>query len=330
MVIASVPGSEDGPMDPGGESPRVLIAAELKPLLPADPLPGYEAVWISTEDPTPTGDFVAIIPLLSRTMGEQELNGLPRLRVLAQCAVGYDNIDLGAAARRGVPVTNTPEVLTESTADLAWALILAVARRLKEGQEMLARDAWTGWSPTQLLGMELNGATLGIVGAGRIGQAVGRRAVGFGMKVRYSDNERCREFEETVGAERSGLAELLGEADVVSVHLPSNPQTRGLFDASSFALMKPGALFVNTARGDLVDEKALLAALDSGRLQGAGLDVFSQEPRVPRELVEHPKVVALPHIGSATTETRRAMADLAVRNAREVLAGRKPLTPVLG
>lgn len=308
---------------------RVLIASELKPLLPHDPIPGYEAVWIATEEPTPSGDFVAIIPLLSRAIGEEELEGLPNLKVLAQCAVGYDNIDLGAASRRGIPVTNTPDVLTESTADLAWALILGVARRLKEGHEMMARDAWPGWSPTQLLGMELWGSDLGIVGAGRIGQAVGRRALGFGMSVFYADAENRPEFEEAVGAIPLGLPELLARCDVVTVHVPSTPETRGLFDARHFSLMKPGSLFINTARGDLVHEDALLRALDDGPLGGAGLDVFSREPDVPRALVEHPKVLALPHIGSATTVTRRAMAELAVKNAQEVLAGRSPVTPVV-
>ncbi|MBT8397445.1 MAG: D-glycerate dehydrogenase [Gemmatimonadetes bacterium] len=307
---------------------RVLIAAELQPLLPSDPLPGYGVEWIPSQEPTPRGDYVAIIPLLSRPIGEGELDGLPNLRVLAQCAVGYDNIDLAAAARRGIPVTNTPDVLTESTADLAWTLILSVARRTKEAQEVLYQDSWTGWSPTQLLGLELNGSTLGIVGAGRIGQAVGRRAVGFGMAVLYSDSEGRPEFEEGVGASRRDLFALLAESDVVSVHVPSTNETRGLFDAVRFSSMKPGALFINTARGDLVDEEALREALDLGRLGGAGLDVFSREPDVPRGLVQHPKVVALPHIGSATTVTRRAMAELAVENAAAVLDGRPPVTPV--
>jgi glyoxylate reductase len=330
MTLSETAGEVDKGMNPRGSSPRVLIAVELEPLLPENPLPGYEAVWISTLDPTPRGDYVALIPLLSRSIGERELEGLPELQVLAQCAVGYDNIDLGAAARRGILVTNTPDVLTESTADLAWALILAVARRMKEGQEMLAQGAWTGWSPTQLLGLELNGSTLGIVGAGRIGQAVGRRAGGFGMRVSYSDAERRPDFESAVGAHRLDLSMLLAESDVVTLHLPSTVETRRLFDAHRISLMKAGSLFINTARGDLVDEGALLESLDEGRLGGAGLDVFSREPQVPRELVEHPKVVALPHLGSATTQTRRAMAELAVKNALEVLAGREPLTPVRG
>lgn len=308
--------------------PRVLVAAELRDLLPADPIPGHELVWIRDNDPTPGGDFVAMVSTLQRRMGEVELGGLPHLQVLALCAVGYDSVDLAAAARRGIPVTNTPGVLTESTADLAWALILAVARRLKEGQEMVARGEWTGWGPTQLLGMELNGATLGIVGAGRIGQAVGRRGVGFGMRILYTDAEPQPAFEEATGAGRVDLPHLLAESDVVTVHVPSTPETRGLFEGERFALMKPGALFVNTARGDVVDEAALLEALEEGTLGGAGLDVFSREPRVPPELMAHPRVVCLPHIGSATTHTRRAMAELAVENAREVLEGRPPLTPV--
>jgi glyoxylate reductase len=307
---------------------RVLIAAELKALLPQPPLPGYEVVWVSTGEPTPAGDFVAIVPLLSRAIGARELDGLPKLRVVAQCAVGYDNIDLHAAAERGVPVTNTPDVLTESTADLTWALILAVARRLKEGQELLASGSWTGWSPTQLLGLELNGSTLGIVGAGRIGRAVARRGIGFGMRVLYSDVRPQKEMEEVLGAEHHALPGLLGQSDVVTVHVPSNDKTRGMFNAKTFSLLKEGCLFINTARGDLVDEEALLQALQTGLVGGAGLDVFRREPEVPRSLVEHPKVMALPHIGSATVVTRRAMAELAVKNATEVLAGRPPITPV--
>jgi len=261
-------------------------------------------------------------------MGEEEFGGLPELRVVAQCAVGYDNIDLAATARRGIPVTNTPDVLTEATADLAWALILAVARRMKEGQDLLAQGSWTGWDPTQLLGMELNGGSLGIVGAGRIGQAVGRRGTGFGMEILYSDKDGRPEFEEMVGASRMDLPELLAASDVVTLHLPSTAETRGLFGPRLFKEMKEGAIFINTARGDLVDEAALLEALNQGGLGGAGLDVFSREPQVPRALVDHPKIVTLPHIGSATTQTRRAMAELAVENARRVLAGQDPLTPV--
>ncbi len=308
--------------------PTVLIAGELRELLDPDPVPGHDVEWLAADQPTPSGDYAALVALLSRRVGEAELEALPALRIVANCAVGFDNIDLAAAARRGVIVTNTPDVLTEATADLTWALILAVARRLKEGVAVLADGAWTGWHPQQLLGLELAGARLGIVGAGRIGQAVGRRAVGFGMRVCYADRAARPEFERAVRAERCDLDTLLATSDVVTLHLPSTPQTRGLFTRERFAQMRAGTIFVNTARGDLVDEVALLAAVADGRLAGAGLDVFAREPRVNPSLVAHPRVVAVPHIGSATTETRRAMAGLAVQNVRDVLAGRPPLSPV--
>ncbi len=306
----------------------ILIAHELRELLPDDPAPGYLVEWIAAADPTPEGEYDAIVPLLSRRIGEAELESLPRLRIVANCAVGYDNIDLDAASRREIIVTNTPEVLTESTADLTWALILSVARRLKEAESMVASGAWPGWHPTQLLGLELHGAELGIVGAGRIGQAVGRRAMGFGMRVVYSDRERYPDFEADTGAIPVELDDLLARSDIVTVHVPSTPETRGSFDASFFSRMKLGAFFINTARGDLVDEEALLEALAEGALSGAGLDVFPDEPSVNASLVADPRVVTLPHIGSATTHTRRAMAELAVGNAMAVLRGDPPMTPV--
>jgi glyoxylate reductase len=306
----------------------VLIAAELVDLLPRNPVPGYTVNWLPSATATPAGSHVAIIPLLSRRIGEAELKALPDLRIVANCAVGYDNIDLEAAAQHGVVVTNTPDVLTEATADLAWTLILAVARRLKEGQDLLAEGRWEGWHPTQLLGLELSGAVLGVVGAGRIGQAVARRAVGFGMRIIYADPAPRPELEQETGAEQVALAELLDRSDVVSLHVPSSSQTRRMFGRKEFSRMRAGALFINTARGELVDEEALLDALERGHLGGAGLDVFAQEPRVPDGLVAHPRVVALPHLGSATTRTRQAMAELAVRNVRAVLEGEPPITPV--
>ena len=307
----------------------ILIADELRELLPDDPAPGHTVEWITAADPTPGGEYDAIVPLLSRRIGEAEIEGFPHLRIVANCAVGYDNIDLDGASRREIVVTNTPEVLTESTADLTWALILSVARRLKEGEAMVASGVWPGWNPTQLLGLELHGATLGVVGAGRIGQAVGRRAVGFGMQVIYTDREDYPDFEADIGAVSVGLDELLARSDIVTVHVPSTPETRGSFDTSFFSRMKPGAYFVNTARGDVVNEKALLVALEEGPLAGAGLDVFPDEPSVNPNLVANPRVVTLPHIGSATTRTRRAMAELAVANALAVLSGDPPITPVM-
>jgi glyoxylate reductase len=308
--------------------PAVLIAEELRDLLEPDPFPGALVRWIASDVPTPTGPYEAVVPLLSRRIGAGELVGWPRLRVVANCAVGVDNVDLAACAARAVVVTHTPDVLTDATADLAIALILAATRRFKEGAQLLAEGRWTGWDPRQLLGFELRGATLGIIGAGRIGQAVARRALAFGMRLCYASREARPEFELDTGALHLPLDRVLGRGDVISLHAPSSPATRGMIGPAQFALMKRGAFFVNTARGDLVDEAALIAALESGHLGGAGLDVFAREPHVPEALVRHPRAVVLPHLGSATVRTRRAMATLAVQNARAVLAGEGPVTPV--
>jgi glyoxylate reductase len=307
---------------------RVLIADELRELLDSEPMPGVAVEWIPTSEPTPEGPYSAIVPLLSRRIGRAELDRLPRLRVVANCAVGLDNVDLGACAERGVVVTNTPDVLTQATADLTWALLLAVTRRLKEGQRMLEERVWRGWDPRQLLGLELTGATLGIVGAGRIGRAVGRRAPAFGLRVCYADPSPRRDFELETGAMRLPLDDLLARSDVVSLHVPSSAETRNLIGARELDRMRPGGFLINTARGDLVDEDAVVVALESGRLGGVGLDVFRREPHVPDALIRHPRAVVLPHLGSATDRTRRAMAALAVNNARAVLSGEQPLTPV--
>jgi glyoxylate reductase len=308
---------------------RALIAAELRELLDPDPLPGVEVTWLPSDVGTPAGPHAAIVPLLSRGIGAAELAGLPRLRIVANCAVGVDNIDLAACAARGVVVTNTPDVLTDATADLTLALLLAVARRFKEGQTLLDAGAWTGWDPRQLLGLELRGATLGIVGAGRIGRAVGRRAHAFGMRLCYASRTPQSTFELETGALRLSLEDLLARSDVVTLHVPSQPDTRGMIGAAELARMQRGALLVNTARGDLVDEGALVDALASGHLGGVGLDVFAREPHVPEGLIRHPRAVVLPHLGSATVRTRRAMAGLAVRNVRALLAGEPLVSPVL-
>lgn len=306
----------------------VLIATELRELLPDDPLSGATVTWVTADTPTPAGDFVAIVPLLSRRIGPDELDRLPQLRLVANCAVGVDNVDLAACAAREVAVTNTPDVLTDATADLAIALLLAVTRRFKEGAALLREGAWTGWDPRQLLGVELRGLTLGIVGAGRIGQAVGRRARAFGMAVAYTARAPRPDFERETGARWCSLDALLATSDVVTLHVPSSPETRSLIGGRELARMKPGAFLINTARGDVVDEAALVAALEDGRLGGVGLDVFAREPHVPAALVRHPRAVVLPHLGSATVQTRRAMAGLAVRNVRAMLAGEPLVTPV--
>lgn len=306
----------------------VLIAAELRELISDDALRPLAVHWLPDGAATPKGTFRALIPLLSRVVGATELEGLPELRIVANCAVGVDNIDLAATERRGVIVTNTPDVLTDATADLTWALILAVARRLKEGQRLIAEGRWRGWHPTLLLGLELAGRTLGIVGAGRIGRAVACRATAFKMRVLYVSRTRKPDLERATGATPTDLYALLRQSDVVSLHVPATAETRSLLDRERLALLKEGAILINTARGELVDEEALIEALESGRLGGAGLDVFADEPRIPAALMDHPRVVVLPHVGSATTATRRAMAELAVRNVRRVLAGKAPVTPV--
>ena len=309
-------------------SHRVLIAAELKNLLDASELTGLDVTWISTDESTPKGDWVAIVPLLSRWVGGTEFKNLPKLRIVANVAVGYNNVDLVAAEMRGVLVTNTPGVLTDATADLTWALILATARRVLEGADLVRSGRWNGWHPEQLLGLELRGRTLGLLGAGRIGQAVGRRAPAFGLRLLYTARTPKFEFERETGATRVETGRLLAESDIVSLHVPATPETKGIINADSLARMKAGAILINTSRGDLVREEALAIALEEGRLGAAGLDVYTDEPAIHPRLLAAPRTVLLPHIGSATVETRRKMAAIAVANVQEVLSGKPPLTPV--
>ena len=310
----------------------VLVAGELHDLSGLEPeWPGGRGTLFHQPGaPLPARDDVdAIIPLVSQAVGEVEMAGLPALRVVANYGVGYDNIDLAAAARRGVVVTNTPDVLTEATADLALALLLAAARRLREGLDLARSGEWDGWHPTQLRGTGLQGRVLGILGAGRIGVATARRAAAFGMQIAYWDRAASPEMERDAGGRRiEDLEALLAMADVVSVHLPLNPQTAGLLDGARLAHMKPGSVLVNTARGAIVDQGAVADALRSGHLAAAGLDVFETEPEIPAELRDLPTCFLLPHLGSATRDARQAMWELAAANARAVLAGHEPPTRV--
>ena len=307
---------------------RVLIAAELKNLLEPAQLADLDVTWLSADQPTPRGDWVAIVPLLSRWVGGTQLKSLPNLRIVANCAVGYNNVDLVAAEMRKVLVTNTPGVLTEATADLTWALILATTRRLLEGVELVRSGRWTGWHPEQLLGLELRGRILGLLGAGRIGQAVARRAVPFGLRLVYAARTPKPEFERETGATRVDTSRLLAESDIVSLHVPSSPETKGIINSETLARMRRGAILINTARGDLVREEALAVALERGQLGAAGLDVYADEPAIHPRLLAAPRTVLLPHIGSATDETRRRMAAIAIANVQAVLNGNPPLTPV--
>jgi glyoxylate reductase len=243
------------------------------------------------------------------------------LKLVANVAVGYNNVDVAAATARGIIVTNTPDVLTDATADFTLALILAVTRRLGEGERIVRRGAWTGWAFDQLLGMQLRGRQLGIVGYGRIGQAVARRAEAFGMTVVHSSRPGP-------GARDSGLDRLLSSSDIVSLHVPLTPDTRHLIGQTQLARMKRSAYLINTTRGPVVDEAALAWALRQHLIAGAALDVYEREPEVHPDLLTLENVVLAPHLGSATTETRTAMADLAASNVIAVLGGQAPLTPV--
>ena len=250
------------------------------------------------------------------------------LRVIANMAVGYDNIDVGAATERGVIVTNTPGVLDETTADVAFMLVLAAARRLGEGERLLRAGKWEWWGPKQLRGLDVWGKTLGIVGMGRIGRAVARRGKGFGMEILYHNRSRNEEAEEELGARYVGLEDLLRESDFVSIHTPLTDETRHLIGERELDLMAETAVLVNTSRGPVVDEAALAQALREGRIFAAGLDVYEGEPEVHPGLLELENVVLAPHIGSATVETRDRMATLAAENLAAVLRGEQPKTPV--
>lgn len=272
----------------------------------------------------------AIVALLTDRVDGALLGRCPRLRVVANVAVGVDNVDLAACRARGVLVTNTPDVLTEATADLAFGLLIAAARRIAEGDRLVRAGGFTGWTPTFMLGQRVHGMTLGVVGFGRIGQAMARRARGFGMHVLYNQRTRLPEpLERALGATHvPSLDELLAWSDAVTIHAPLTPETRHLFDGPRLAKMRPGSILVNTARGPIVDEAALAHALEHGPVAAAGLDVFEEEPRVHPALLARPNAVLAPHIGSADRPTREAMAATAVGNAMRVLAGEPPLTPV--
>jgi glyoxylate reductase len=267
--------------------------------------------------------------MLTDAVSRELMAKAPRLRVVGNCAVGFDNVDVTAATELGIQVCNTPNVLTEATADLTWALLLATARRIPEADRLVRSDGFERWQLGLLLGKAVHGRTLGIVGLGRIGSAVARRATGFDMRIVYAQRRRApEELERALGAEFVEKRTLLSQADFVSLHLPLTPDTRHFLDRNALALMKPDAVLVNTARGALVDEAALVDALGSGRLRAAGLDVFEREPELHPGLAALPNVVLAPHIGSATAETRSLMAESVARDVLRVLDGVPPENPV--
>ncbi len=269
-------------------------------------------------------DKEGLICLLTEKINEELLSVAPKLRIAANVAVGFDNIDVAACTKRGVAVTNTPGVLDETTADFAWTLLMAVARRLSEGEELARSGKWKNWDLDQLVGTDVWGKTLGIVGFGRIGRAMARRASGFQMKVIYTDAQRApAEVERALKAEFWEMNALLAESDFISVHVPLLPETRRLFDAPKFKRMKPTAFLINTSRGAVVDEAALVAALEGGQIAGAGLDVYENEPFIHPGL-KRANVVLAPHIASASLETRTKMACIAANNVVALFAGQKP------
>jgi glyoxylate reductase len=270
----------------------------------------------------------ALLSMLTDRVDDELMDAAPRLTVVANLAVGFDNIDVPGATAHGIVVTNTPGVLTDATADLAFTLLLATARRVGEGERLVRGDEWRVWGPNQLLGLPVAGQTLGIVGMGQIGSAVARRAQGFDMEVVYFNRHPNPEVERATGARLIPLDELLATSDFVSLHAPLNDESRHLVDAQALRRMKPTAVLINTARGALVDEVALVDALRSGLIAAAGLDVYEAEPQLAPGLVELDNVVLLPHIGSATTATRGAMVELCSRNIVAVLRGQPPVTPL--
>jgi glyoxylate reductase len=307
---------------------RVLVTRRL-PDGGLDPLvaAGHEIVQRPGDDPyspaelaAAVADVDALVCILTDRIDAALLGaGAPRLKVVGTVAVGYDNIDVAAATELGIAVCNTPGVLDETTADLAFLLVLAAARRASDAESDLRAGRWTGFHIGDFLGVDVHGATLGVVGYGRIGQAVARRAAGFGMEVLHHTRR-----DTGVPGWVADLDDLLPRVDIVSLHVPLGDETRGLIDARRLALMKPSAVLVNTARGPVVDEEALAVALEEGTIFGAGIDVYEREPEVHPRLLAAPHAVLLPHIGSATEATRRRMAQLASEGAAAVLRGERP------
>ncbi len=312
--------------------PRTLVTRRLPPAVMAR-LRSETQLALEPEDRALTKSGIiaavsscdALLPSITETIDAEVIAAAPRLRVIANFGVGFNNIDVAAATGRHIVVTNTPGVLTEATADIAFGLLIAAARRFSEGERLVRARQWTGWGPLQLLGGDIAGATLGLVGFGRIGQAVARRAQGFGMRVIYQDRMRLSGGEEKrLGVEFRDRETLLRESDYVSLHVDYTPETHHLIDEAALACMKPTAVLINTARGAVIDEKALVRALRNGTIASAGLDVFEREPQLEPELYDLPNCMLLPHLGSATIGTRTRMGMMAVDNLLAVSRGERP------
>ncbi|RAL25730.1 2-hydroxyacid dehydrogenase [Thermoflavimicrobium daqui] len=267
----------------------------------------------------------ALVCTVTEMIDQELIEACPDLRIISNYGVGFNNIDVSATNRRGILVTNTPDVLTDATADMTWALILAVARRVVEGDSLVRQGQWNGWSPTFMLGGDVTGKTLGIIGMGRIGQAVAKRALGFQMKVLYYSRTRLpSHLEKELNVVYCELDQLLRQADFVSIHTPYSSLTHHLIGEKQLMEMKPTAYLINTARGAVVDELALIKALKEKQIAGAGLDVFEHEPYVPQSLCDMDQVVLAPHLGSATRDSRIKMGEIVVQNLIAYFQGKKP------
>lgn len=330
--------TQSAPHFPSGK-PKVVVTRHLAPTVEARMGELYEAI-LNTEDIPLTRDQLraamencdVLVPTVTDRIEAEMIEGAgERLRLIANFGSGTEHIDLEAAARRKIIVTNTPGVFTEDTADLAMAGIIGVPRRIREGVELIRRRKWTGWAPTAMLGRKIGGKVLGIVGMGRIGQAVAHRARAFGLDVVYHSRKPLPDaVEQMLGVRHvEGIDKLVAEADILTLHCPLTDKTRGLIDARRIALMKPGACIINTARAEIVDQEAMIEALQSGHLAGAGLDVYPDEPNVDPRLIAHPNVMTLPHIGSATVEGREASGEKVIANIRFWMDGHRPPDQVL-
>jgi glyoxylate reductase len=316
--------------------PKIFVTRKLPEVVRVELIRYVEAEIWDFETPPPYEVILekiqgkdGLLCLLTDRIDANVINAGTQLKVISQIAVGFDNIDINEATSRGIRVGNTPGVLTDATADLTFALLLAAARRIGEGMDYVRQGKWKTWGLTLLLGQEVHGKTLGLVGLGRIGQAVAKRARGFDMKILYTDRTRIREAEDELGVEYRSLKKLLQESDYVSIHVSLNDETRGLMGPQAFSLMKPSSVLVNTARGPIVDQQALYDALKDGRIAYAALDVTDPEPLPPDDkLLSLPNIIILPHIASATGATRTKMCMMAIENLVAGLKGEKLLYPV--
>ncbi|NNM85934.1 MAG: D-glycerate dehydrogenase [Phycisphaerales bacterium] len=313
---------------------RFLITQRLPPVAKELLVRQGEVTEFSLDRPISPEELVeagrhcqGILAMLNDRFDSAMLDKLSELRAISNYAVGYNNIDIKQCSHRGIGVSNTPDVLTDASAELAWALLMATARRLGEAEQCVRQGKWAGWGPMQFLGRQITGKNLGIVGGGRIGQRLARMATGFDMKVAYVGRQAKQELER-LGGVRMELKALLAWADFVSLHVPLTEATHHMIGHGELALMKPTAVVINTARGSVVDEAALVDALERKTIFGAGLDVYEFEPRIADRLLQLPNTVLLPHIGSATVETRTRMAELAAENLIAMVQGRRPRCPV--